>query len=89
MGEKCINLNCLKIKNLFTQDLGIYTRRAVHNLIKKKYKKVPVIQYSLDNVFIKEWDSKTDAEKELKICNISRAIRKNLTAGGYKWKYKI
>lgn len=29
----------LKIKNLFTQDLGIYTRRAVHNLIKKKYKK--------------------------------------------------
>lgn len=57
--------------------------------LKKKYKKVPVIQYSLDNVFIKEWDSKTDAEKELKICNISRAIRKNLTAGGYKWKYKI
>ena len=24
--------------------------------LKKKYKKVPVIQYSLDNVFIKEWE---------------------------------
>lgn len=52
----------------------------------KEYKLQPVLQYSTNNVFIKKWESITEASKELGISNINRAISKNLTAGGYRWK---
>ena len=52
----------------------------------KKYKLEPVLQYTNDNIFIKKWESITQASKELGISNINRAISKNLTAGGYRWK---
>ena len=47
-----------------------------------------VSQLSLDGELIKEWDSITEAMKELKINNISaccRGLRKK--AGGFIWKY--
>lgn len=55
----------------------------------KKYKK-PVEQYSKDGVFIKRWDSATDAANELGlyshcICQVAKGINK--THGGYVWKY--
>lgn len=53
---------------------------------KKKYKTKEVFQYDLDDVFIKKWESKTLAQKELNITNISRAVREGKTAGGFKWK---
>lgn len=34
----------------------------------------------------KKWESITQANKELSVSNISRAISKDLTAGGYRWK---
>ena len=53
--------------------------------------KRPIIQLSLDGVFIKEYESIKDAELQLGIChqNISKCC-KNIykTAGGYKWQYK-
>jgi len=54
----------------------------------KKYKK-PVKQYDLENNFIKEWNSATEAEKEL---GLSRSISnvclgRNNTAGGFIWKF--
>ena len=52
----------------------------------KKYKLEPVLQYTNDNIFIKKWESIKQASKELGISNINRAISKNLTAGGYRWK---
>jgi len=52
----------------------------------KKYKLEPILQYTIDNIFIKKWESITEANKELGISNINRAISKNLTAGGYRWK---
>ena len=52
----------------------------------KKYKLEPVLQYTNDNIFIKKWESITQASKELGISNINRAISKGLTAGGYRWK---
>jgi len=52
----------------------------------KKYKLQPVLQYTIDDIFIKKWESITEASKELGISNINRAISKNLTAGGYRWK---
>jgi len=52
----------------------------------KKYKLQPVLQYTIDDIFIKKWESIKQASKELGISNINRAISKNLTAGGYRWK---
>jgi hypothetical protein len=53
--------------------------------------KKPVLQYDLDGVFIKEWESAVDAGKGLKISysDINRACKKeNLTAFGFQWRYK-
>ena len=52
----------------------------------KEHKLQPVLQYTIDNIFIKKWKSITQASKELGISNINRAISNNLTAGGYRWK---
>jgi hypothetical protein len=52
----------------------------------KKYKLEPILQYTNDNIFIKKWESITQASKVLDISNINRAISKGLTAGGYRWK---
>ena len=61
--------------------------KAPYVLLKtKQYKLEPVLQYTNDNIFIKEWESITQASKELGISNINRAISKGLTAGGYRWK---
>lgn len=53
--------------------------------------KKAVVQYSKEGVFIKEWDSATDASKELGISKngISRVCKNKLkTSGGYIWKWK-
>jgi hypothetical protein len=55
-----------------------------------KGKKLKVSQYTLDSVFIKEYDSPADAENETHIyqthiSSVCRGVRK--TAGGYIWKY--
>lgn len=61
---------------------------------KETLKKIskPVIQLSLDNKFIKEWDSITEASKVLG-CNKSLIMRvcqgKQKTAKGFHWKYKM
>lgn len=55
-----------------------------------KGRKIKVSQYTLDNVFIREYDSPTDVEKETgivqtHIIGVCRGNRK--TSGGYIWKY--
>ena len=61
--------------------------KAPYVLIKtKQYNLEPIVQYTIDSVFIKEWESIVQASKILGISNITRAISKNLTAGGYRWK---
>ncbi len=50
-----------------------------------------VNQYTLDNVFIKSWESTKNIERELKIhhSHISKCCKGKIkTAGGYIWKYK-
>lgn len=50
-----------------------------------------VLQYDLNNNFIKEWDSLISIEKTLNISasNISKCcLNKKYTAYGYIWKYK-
>lgn len=52
-------------------------------------KKLKVQQFDLNGNLIDTWDSITEAEKQLKIFNISAVCKeKQETAGGYKWKYK-
>lgn len=55
------------------------------------YNKKVVLQYDLDNNFIKEWESACEAERQLKISqvNISACCRKvRRTAGKYIWRFK-
>ena len=53
-----------------------------------KRKSFAVLQYSLDNEFIREWYSISEAARELKLnkSNIAAAVRGvHKSAGGYKW----
>ena len=50
-----------------------------------------ILQYDLQDNFIREWESTREIERILKIynSNISACCRdKRKTAGGYIWKYK-
>lgn len=49
----------------------------------------PIIQYTKDGNFIKEYPSINDAIRETGICSIMDNLRnRQRTAGGYVWKYK-
>ena len=61
-------------------------------LDKHKRESKAVLQYDLDNNFIKRWESIANAEKELKIphCNIVACLKgRRKYAGKYIWKYAI
>ncbi len=50
-----------------------------------------ILQFSKDEIFIKEWGSMMDIERELKIGsgNISRCCSgKRKSAGSFVWKYR-
>lgn len=54
-------------------------------------KKRPILQYSLDGKFIKEWEAISYASKDLginpgNIANVAKGVTK--TAGGFLWRYK-
>ena len=50
--------------------------------------KKPILQFTLDGEFIREWDCATDVGREVcgNICNCLKGKQK--TAYGYVWKYK-
>jgi len=49
----------------------------------------PILQYSIDGTFLKEWISIKDAEDKLKIHSISSACNNRLNSvGGFVWKFK-
>ena len=50
--------------------------------------KKPILQFTLDGEFIREWDCATDVGREVcgNICNCLKGKQK--TAYGYIWKYK-
>lgn len=68
-------------------------RETRNEIIRKsrEHLKKPVLQYTLDGQFIREWDSCLAVEKELGIKNgnISSCCKgKQKTAYGYIWRYK-
>lgn len=70
-----------------------------HKNILRKAKSKPILQFSLDNNFIKEWDSAKQAAKELNLCYISiinylnnkkiNHKNKKNKIGKFIWKRKI
>lgn len=63
-----------------------------HHMFGKKHpSRKPVLQYSKDGIFIKEYDNAYDAAKEL---NLHQPLISNVcngkckTTGGFVWKYK-
>lgn len=78
--------NKIKIKTLNNINVSI------NNLKNTSIKKQKIIlQYTLDNQFIKEWSSIIKAAKELNIhaSSISNVcLNKVKTAGKFKWRYK-
>lgn len=52
--------------------------------------RTPILQYSLEGYFIKEWDSIINARNYYNNTSIEDVcLGKTLTAGGYQWKYKL
>ena len=56
-----------------------------------KKRSKPILQFTKDGKFIKEWPSASEAERQLRIAqpNICKCCQgKSNTAGGFIWKYK-
>ena len=56
-----------------------------------KKNSIPILQFTKNRTFIKEWPSARDAERQLgisqsHICHCLKGKRKS--AGGFVWKYK-
>ena len=65
---------------------------ATINQSRTVFKKMPVLQYSIDGSFIKRYASSGEAERENGIARskVGACCRgKNKTAGGYVWRYDI
>ena len=57
--------------------------------LKNLFKESKVVQLSLNNIFIKLWNSIANAKIELNInCIYACCRNKQKTAGGFKWVYK-
>lgn len=82
------NLNLMTPKE--NNNWGTHTERVHKKLINGKLSK-PVLQYTLDNVFIKEWPSIKEIQRQL---NFSKSYIIGCCKGKYKkaydyiWKYK-
>lgn len=64
-----------------------FTRKLRVGAISER--RIPIIQYTLQGGFIREWDFISMAKKETKIKNIDKCLKgKRSHAGKFIWKYK-
>lgn len=78
--------NCLQ--NLEWCDAKYNLNYGTRNEKISNSKKIPILQYTLDGEFIREWPSATDVGREVRN-GIRECLRgRNKTAYGYKWFYK-
>jgi hypothetical protein len=95
-GQELYNKRCLEYsKRVHGNNNPMYGK--LHSKLSRKKMSVnskkKVLQFSKDNIFIKEWDSLSEAADNIGIsissinavCNPKRI---NKTAGGYIWKLK-
>ena len=71
----------------YKYNLNYGTRNVRANETRKK----PILQYSKDGEFIREWKSVTDLKNEtgMDITHVSSCCKgKRKSANGYRWKYK-
>lgn len=99
-SEESINKMKIAFKNR-SQEVELYRKRRLKEHLSSlteedirmranKCKK-PIIQYSVEGEFIREWDSATDAASfyNTNKVNITKCcLGKNKTSIGYIWKYK-
>lgn len=87
--DECTTNNC--VDNLewcdgkYNCNYGTRIERMSRNHFKT------ILQFTLDGVLIKEWESRKSASETLGIkgCSISNNLAgRNRTAGGFKWAYK-
>jgi hypothetical protein len=82
------------IENMKKAQQAIITSERIENLRKShSHQAHKIIQYNIDNSFIRKWDSIGEASKSLGIrkINISDCCKGKYgckSAGGYKWKYQ-
>ena len=78
--------NCLQ--NLEWGDSKYNANYGTRNKKVSNSNKIPILQYTLDGEFIREWSSAIDVRNEVNgnICNCLKGKLKS--AYGYKWKYK-
>lgn len=64
---------------------------GTHNIRANETRKKPILQFSKDGAFIREWKSVTDLRNEtgMDITHVSSCCRgKRKSANGYRWQYK-
>ena len=86
-GKKLTNEHILKSKLARTGQKRTQKTIELQNI--KKFKKI--LQYNLDETFVKEWDSLKEVEIFFNVKGaIGNCVRRgfNYTSCGYKWKYK-
>lgn len=82
-GNK-INNNMLNLEKITYQENNLH---AVYTIKANKSNKI-IYQLDKNKNIINEFPSIANAQKELEISNISRAISKKGQAGGYYWEFK-
>lgn len=61
---------------------------AAKEAVKEKCS-IPILQFSKDGTFIKEWPSVNEAGRQLRIQNICVCLKGHRkSAGGFVWRYK-
>ena len=78
--------NCLQnlewCNHKYNQNYGTINERISNS------KKIPILQYTLDREFLREWPSATDVGKKDSTNIINCLKGRTKTAYGYVWKYK-
>jgi hypothetical protein len=75
----------------YNMNYGTINQRRSKTETKTKKNGKKIIQYDINNVFIKKWNNQLEIQKQLKIAqpHISNCCKgKRKTAGGYIWKYE-
>ena len=56
--------------------------------ITRKKQSIPILQFSKDGTFVKEWPSVNEANRQLRIAHICQCCKGRCkSAGGYVWRY--